>query len=199
MPDEWELANSIDPLDPTGINGPLGDPDGDGMNNGQECQAGTDPRNSQDALRFDLISCTNQLCLLQFNTHTGRTYSVERLNALGPLNAWVAFTNFIPSTSGSVTVSDPQTAAGFFYRLKVTHGIQDTLRFDRVFLSNEGCLLQFNTYTGYSYTVERLDVIGPTNTWIALTNLIPSTRGPVIVFDPQTTASRLYRLKVTSN
>ena len=102
LPDEWELANGLDPLDPTGLNGPLGDPDGDGMTNWQEYQAGTDPRNSQDALRFDLISCSNQLCLLQFNTRTGRTYAVERLNALGPENTWVTFTNFISGTNGPV-------------------------------------------------------------------------------------------------
>jgi hypothetical protein len=120
LPDEWELANGLDPLDPTGDNGALDDPDGDGMTNWQEYLAGTDPHNSQDALRFDCVSLSNLVCLLQFNTHTGRTYSVEHLNVLGPTNTWVAFTNFIPSTNGPVTVSDPQTPAGYFYRLKVT-------------------------------------------------------------------------------
>ena len=97
------------------------------------------------------------------------------------------------------TVSDPQSTTRSFYRLKVTRGIQDTLRFDRVLLSSEVCLLQFNTYTGYTYTIERLDSISPTNTWIAFTNLIPAVSGPVTVSDPQTAANRFYRLKVTSN
>jgi hypothetical protein len=120
LPDEWELANGLDPLDPTGDNGANGDPDHDGMTNWQEYLAGTDPHNSQDALRFDSISFSNLVCLLQFNTHTGRTYSVERLTAFGAENAWSSLTNFSPSTSGPVTVPDPQAGAGFFYRLKVT-------------------------------------------------------------------------------
>jgi hypothetical protein len=120
LPDEWELANGLDPLDPTGNNGALGDPDGDGLNNLQEYLAGTDPHNSQDTLRFDFVSCTNLVCLLQFNTHTGRTYAVERLNVLGDTNTWATLTNFIPITNGPVTVSDPQAPAGYFYRLRVT-------------------------------------------------------------------------------
>jgi hypothetical protein len=76
--------------------------------------------NGQDALRFDRISFSNLVCLLQFNTHTGRTCAIERLNVLRPTNTWVACANFIPSTNGPVTVSDPQAPAGCFYRLKVT-------------------------------------------------------------------------------
>ena len=120
LPDEWELANGLDPLDPTGDNGVLGDPDGDGMTNWQEYLAGTDPHNGQDALRFDFISFSNLVCLLQFNTHTGRTYTVERLSAFGSENAWSSLTNFSPSTSGPVTAYDPEAGAGFFYRIKVT-------------------------------------------------------------------------------
>jgi hypothetical protein len=117
--DEWELANGLDPNDPTGNNGALGDPDGDGLTNWQEYLAGTDPHNSQDTLRFDRVSCSNHICLLQFNTHTGRTYAIERLGGFGSTNTWVALTNFTPSINGPVTVSDPRAPAGHFYRLKV--------------------------------------------------------------------------------
>jgi hypothetical protein len=120
LPDEWELANGLDPLDPAGDNGALGDPDGDGLNNLQEYLAGTDPHNGQDTLRFDRVSFTNQVCWLQFNTHTGRTYAVERLDVLGPLNTWITLTNFIPSTDGPVVVFDAQAPGSQFYRLKVT-------------------------------------------------------------------------------
>ena len=120
LPDEWELANGLDPNDPTGVNGPLGDPDGDGMNNLQEYLAGTDPQNALDALRFDRVSFTANACTLQFNVHTGRTYTVERLDVLQPTNAWTAFTNLVPTVSGPVTVSDPQAASGQYYRLRVT-------------------------------------------------------------------------------
>jgi hypothetical protein len=121
LPDEWELAHGLDPFDPTGDNGALGDPDHDGMTNLQEYLAGTDPHNAHDVLRLEFISCSNSVCLLQFNTHTGRTYTVERVGALGPGSLWTPFTNFVPTTSGPATVSDPQPSAGYFYRLKVTH------------------------------------------------------------------------------
>ena len=120
LPDEWEMANGLDPNDPTGDNGPLGDPDGDGLNNLQEYLAATDPHNAQDTLRFDRVSCSNYLCCLQFNTHTGRTYTIERLDAIRRTNTWATLTNFIPSVSGPVTVSDPQTTGDQFYRLKVS-------------------------------------------------------------------------------
>ena len=44
-----------------------------GMTNWQEYLAGTDPHDSKDFLRFEGVSISNQICLLQFNTCTGRT------------------------------------------------------------------------------------------------------------------------------
>jgi hypothetical protein len=120
LPDEWELANGFDPNDPSGANGPLGDPDGDGLNNLQEYLAGTDPHNAQDTVRFDKVSFSAQICALQFNTYTGHAYTVERLDLFGYTNDWTTFSNFSPGVSGPVTVSDPQTAVGHFYRLRVT-------------------------------------------------------------------------------
>ena len=46
LPDYWEIANSLDPNDATGINGTDGDPDGDGLSNYDELWNYVDPNNS---------------------------------------------------------------------------------------------------------------------------------------------------------
>jgi hypothetical protein len=46
MPDDWETAHGLNPLDATGNNGTLGDFDGDGVNNYDEYLIGTDPLSS---------------------------------------------------------------------------------------------------------------------------------------------------------
>ena len=43
LPDEWEIANDLDPLVDTGDDGPDGDPDDDGLTNLEEYNEGTDP------------------------------------------------------------------------------------------------------------------------------------------------------------
>ncbi|MBI2439908.1 MAG: hypothetical protein HYV35_00885 [Lentisphaerae bacterium] len=43
LPDWWEQKYQLDPNDATGVNGPWGDPDNDGLNNRGEYLAGTDP------------------------------------------------------------------------------------------------------------------------------------------------------------
>jgi hypothetical protein len=45
LPNWWEQAHGLDPLDPADNNGPFGDPDGDGYSNWEEYLAGSDPRN----------------------------------------------------------------------------------------------------------------------------------------------------------
>lgn len=45
LPDDWEIANGLDPFDPEGVNGALGDPDGDGLSNWWEYLLGYDPQN----------------------------------------------------------------------------------------------------------------------------------------------------------
>lgn len=45
LPDGWEVRYNFDPLDPTGDNGPAGDPDDDQFTNLEEYLHGTDPRN----------------------------------------------------------------------------------------------------------------------------------------------------------
>lgn len=51
LPDEWEIANGLDPNDDGSVNsanGPSGDQDGDGVPNSNELQGNTDPNNAGD-------------------------------------------------------------------------------------------------------------------------------------------------------
>lgn len=43
LPDPWKVAYGLDPHSSAAVNGPSGDPDGDGWSNYQEFMAGTDP------------------------------------------------------------------------------------------------------------------------------------------------------------
>ncbi len=119
LPDEWEIAHGLDPLDATGNNGALGDPDDDGMNNWQEYVAGTDPQNPQDYLRFDSVTISGNNCLLQFTRHAGRAYAIEKLDALGSQDTWTSVQENITG-SGGYTFYDPLGASQRFYRLRAS-------------------------------------------------------------------------------
>ncbi|HEU0040597.1 MAG TPA: hypothetical protein VFR76_15130 [Verrucomicrobiae bacterium] len=120
LPDEWELSNGFDPKDATGVNGPLGDPDGDGASNWEECVAGTDPHNGADSLRLDSVTLNPPFCVIEFNTRTGRTYTVESAAGLGPTDVWVPVTSGINGNDSPATVNDQLGSSARFYRLKVT-------------------------------------------------------------------------------
>jgi hypothetical protein len=119
LPDEWEIAHGLDPLDATGENGALGDPDHDGMNNWEEYLAGTDPHNPLDYLRFGSVAISGSNCLLQFICRSGRAYAIEKLDSLNPPNTWRTLQSNI-NGSGGYTYYDPVGPAARFYRIKVS-------------------------------------------------------------------------------
>jgi hypothetical protein len=119
LPDEWEIAYGLDPSDPAGVNGASGDLDHDGMSNLQEYLAGTSPVNPDDLLDFDSVTIIGSNCVLQFTPRAGRTYTIERLDALGPINNWTTLVGNITGTT-QVTRSDPVVENARFYRIRAS-------------------------------------------------------------------------------
>lgn len=119
LPDEWELANGLDPKDSGGLNGPSGDPDADGANNSQEYLAGTNPQDGGDFLKLS-VSLNPPYCVLNFNTVVGRTYMVEAAGELGATILWSPVGGAILGSGFQAVVNDLLTGSPRFYRLRVT-------------------------------------------------------------------------------
>ena len=95
------------------------DTDQDGVPDELEFIAGTDPRNSQDFLRFDRVTANGSTCVLEFKTRAGHTYTVETVDSLGLPNTWTTLQGNLAGNDATVTVSAPLTSDSRFYRLKV--------------------------------------------------------------------------------
>jgi hypothetical protein len=117
-PANWEAGHPT----PGAINegACLVDTDHDGIPDELELLAGTDPLNPQDFLRFDRISVQDTHCVIEFTAHAGRTYAVEELDQIGQTSTWTLIWKQLAGADGSMTVRDPLTVSGRFYRLKVT-------------------------------------------------------------------------------
>jgi hypothetical protein len=84
LPNGWEIAHGLDPLDSTGVNGADGDPDGDGYSNLQEYLAGSDPQNPAStpanltaSFAFKSIVRSGNNIVLTWNTTGGTTNQVQ--------------------------------------------------------------------------------------------------------------------------
>jgi hypothetical protein len=56
LPDSWETTFGLDPASGSGVNGPAGDPDNDGVSNADERAAGTHPRGFEKRLFAEGVS-----------------------------------------------------------------------------------------------------------------------------------------------
>lgn len=89
LPDDWERFYGLSPSDPTGDNGPDGDPDRDARTNLEEFIAGTAPNNSDSVLRITSAQLTadGPGLVLTFPAVSNHTYTVEAANSL-PAASW---------------------------------------------------------------------------------------------------------------
>lgn len=119
LPDAWELAHGLDPKDPNGLNGALGDPDADGFTNVQEYLAGTDPRDVSSVLRLTAENLTGNSIVLRFNAQPGKSYSVLYCEDFGS-GGWIKLRDVAPASQPALielTDPNPLTAPSRFYRL----------------------------------------------------------------------------------
>src|SRR5207253_3881445 len=115
IPDAWEILYGLNPNDP---NDARTDPDGDGMTNLQEYQAGTDPTNGLSYLRLDLLGSGPGSTALQFSARSNRTYSLQYKES-PVFGRWTKFADVNPRLSNHLeTVLDsyPMTSTRL-YRL----------------------------------------------------------------------------------
>jgi len=120
MPDAWELAHGLDPLNGSGSQGADGDPDADGSTNLEEYGAGTDPNDPADVLKIVNVTVSGQMLSFQFPTKLDRTYEVQRLETIGETNTWVPWLLNRPGTGQMYQVIDPVDITARYYRVKVT-------------------------------------------------------------------------------
>ena len=78
LPNGWEMAHGLDPLDPNGVNGANGDPDGDGFTNLQEYENGSDPQDPNSTpFRITSIVKQGNNVMLTWTTLGGKTNVVQ--------------------------------------------------------------------------------------------------------------------------
>jgi hypothetical protein len=113
LPDDWETQNGFNP----GVNGDQQlDFDQDGLTNGEEFIAGTDPRNPLSYLRIDL-GLNGQSAQLNLMALSPRTYTVEYTDDLGSGN-WQRLGDVSARTTNRVEIiPDLQWTPGRYYRL----------------------------------------------------------------------------------
>lgn len=115
MPDSYELANQLNPTDPTDA---ALDSDGDGERNLDEYLAGTNPRNAQDNFRIGLL-LNGGAVLVRFTAVAGKSYTVQFKRSVSDPE-WTTLAQ-VPARAetGSTEVSDTSVFTGSyrFYRL----------------------------------------------------------------------------------
>ena len=115
MPDWWETANLLDPMVPDADE----DADGDGLTNGAEYIAGTNPRSPESVFKIGSVCMNGAGCEIRFDTVTGRLYAVQCDGTMMTLAPWSTLGEEISGTGDEITITDTNMPACRFYRVRV--------------------------------------------------------------------------------
>lgn len=120
LPDAWEIAYGLNPLDATGRNGGDGDLDSDGFNNQAEYLADTNPRDASSRLRLTGIRSLHEGVQLDWEGGINAWQIVQRATAL-ETNGTVwrdIFTNGPPTPAKNSLTETLGTNVTKFYRIR---------------------------------------------------------------------------------
>ena len=118
LPDDWEVAEGLDPLSAVGSNGALGDPDEDGRTNLEEYLAGTRPKDPSSRLVIE-VATGDAGTELTIPAIPGRIYRVWVQDRLGD-PAWLPLGSLNgPGTPGPLRFRDPSTQSSRFYQISI--------------------------------------------------------------------------------
>jgi hypothetical protein len=115
LPDEWEARFGLDAHNAADRDA---DRDGDGLTNGQEYVAGTDPGQASSVLKVDRLEVAAGAARLEFDALSNRTYTVQYADAPSG-TSWTRLAD-VPArlTNGPAAVRDWSAPAGQrFYRV----------------------------------------------------------------------------------
>lgn len=113
MADEWETAHGLSPANPLDAGQ---DADGDGVSNGSEYAAGTDPTSAASSFRIEPPQ-QGLPTTLRFGAVSNHTYAVEYRDGFDP--AFWTFLASVPAraTNHVVVAVDPGAATNRYYRV----------------------------------------------------------------------------------
>jgi uncharacterized protein (DUF1800 family) len=116
MSDIWELVYAANGLDPNA------DADGDGVPNGLEAIAGTDPFDSSSVPRISLSAMVGTNFSVTIPGALGKQYTLESADpsANGTLTNWTVESTVVARTSPQVTLTAPASSSLKFFRISIS-------------------------------------------------------------------------------